>query len=141
MGRQASWVATRLQKNDTLDLLVSFYKPLQARDIVEGNGVPWRSSSIEGDGGWIQKSGSKTKIGSRWVFDANTVIFLPPGGPRAPVEPSTVITPGGPGKPLPGLIKSAGFSGWLGAAVLGVLALVGFGAAAAKKRRKKGGAA
>lgn len=137
MGRQTSWVATRLQKNDKLDTLASLYK-LQARDIVEGNGVPWRSSAIEGDGGWIQKSGSKTKIGSRWVFDDSTVILLPSGGPRPAVSGGGAATIM-PVKPMPTFIRGAGLSGWMGAAALGLLALVGLGAVA-KKRKKKGGA-
>lgn len=91
----AKLVPTRLRAGDELGSfqghvvprdrnLSELYRVSPERIVTEFNRVPFTAEAIEGDGGWIQRSGSKTKIGKRWVFDANTVILLPEGGPRPP---------------------------------------------------------
>lgn len=145
-GVRTDWVWTRLQNGDMLSTLAPLYG-LQAKEIVLGNGVSWNSAAIEGDAGWVRQRGSRTKLGARWVFDSNTTILLPRGGPRSEVgagtpTPTPTPTPSLPvGPPLTdtlpkGDVKEAGIPPIalaIGAAGLAFLVLGGM----KKKKRKK----
>lgn len=139
------WVPTRLVRGDMLSTLAPLYKHLigdadAVKAIVAGNGVSFTPEAIEGDKGWVERSGSKTrltiksaKLGYRWVFDENSVILLPRGGPRQAVTPGTPApgtpAPGTPGplKPVLPEPKEAGMGGLailFGAAAIALLVLV-----------------
>lgn len=100
----AGWIPTRLFDGDSLASLASAYK-LTAEQIALGNDVAFSSSAISGEGGWVQRTGGKLlvdrngnpvplkkdgkiKLERQYVFTSNSVIFLPPGGPRPPADGS-----------------------------------------------------
>jgi hypothetical protein len=113
LGAPAGWVATQLQDGDQLDnaptiahSLAKIY-PATARQIVEGNGVAFTSPAIEGDGGWVRRTGGRKLSNGRWVFSSNSVIFLPAGGPRSAVSGSSSDTTTGR-EPPSGFLPSPG---------------------------------
>jgi len=82
----------QLDTSDTTHSLAKLYNTT-AQEIVKANGVSFSPAAIEGDGGWVEKTGGKLltfadkatgKTVRRWVFSSNSVILLPAGGPRPP---------------------------------------------------------
>jgi len=99
LGAFDNLVPTRLRDGDQLRLdsdtsrsLAHLYPNIGpiasiAKIIVQGNGFAFNSQAIEGDGGFVEKTGGKKLSNGRWVFSSNSIIKLPAGGPRPAVGP------------------------------------------------------
>ncbi len=132
-GVAAGWLPSKLLMGDELDSqpghavdpshrLALLYNT-SAQAIVEGNGILFDTPSINA---WVLASGGVTLNDGQPVFSNNSVILLPPGGPRLPVGV-------GPNTPIIVPVHEAG---------LNPIAVVGFGLLALvllfPKKKKKG---
>lgn len=124
LGTASGWIPTRLQQGDELATLAPLYNT-SAQAIVEGNDTVFDTPSINA---WVLATGGVTLSNGQPVFGDNSVIFLPPGGPRSPAVG---------GSPVGGTFLAGFPGGALGA--LGALGLLGLGGLALARRKKKGG--
>ena len=136
-GVQAGWVPTKLLMGDELDStpghtvdpshrLALLYNT-SAQAIVEGNGILFDTNSINA---WVLQTGGVTLSDGQPVFSNNSVILLPPGGPRPSADGSGGVV----GPPAPSGVQEAGLSPF----VVGAFGLVALVLLLGGKKKKKG---
>lgn len=127
------WVATRLKDGDELSVPS---RPANSLDklyglswdaIVKGNGIAVAKKQIEA---WVLATGGRQQPNGVPVFSSNSVIFLPAGGPRVPVESA-------PGVAKEPTVSEAGVSPVLAVVGLGLLGVLLFADRKAKKGKQR----